>query len=173
MRTPLLGMEEKKSEIKVAGLFLNPPRPGESMVPVQKMFLEAGKGIVGNTRYYDKTTRKGAKLKRHVSIIAREQIAEHQKKLDMPHDIKPGQVRANIETVGGDLSVFFGKRVRIGGVAIVDCYEYRQPCAKMDKVYPGLWQSMKGNQQGLLAEIIVSGPVEGDVFTIVSDIPKS
>lgn len=164
-------MEEKKS-IRIAALFLHPQNPKDDMVQVKSMNLIAGKGILGNVRYWDKITKKGAKLKRHVSAISQESIKEHERQLEMKHPIQPGQVRSNIELVGGgNLSVLFGKRVQIGKTAIIECFEFRKPCNKMDKIQPGLFQSMKNNQQGVMAEIVVNGEIFGnDELCVIGDI---
>src|SRR5579871_6033020 len=96
---------------RVASLHLHPPVPNGSLSSVESVELLAGKGIVGNDRYFGRSDRSsGAPYRRQVSLIAREQIAGHAKELGL-ESIAPGVVRSNIETIGIDLMALLGKRV--------------------------------------------------------------
>lgn len=120
--------------------------------------LVAGKGIEGEPRYFGKISRSSGKpSRRQVSLMEREQIAEHAVTLGL-QSITPGRVRANIETEGIDLVQLMGKRVKIGE-AILFFYEGRTPCHQMDAICNGLWALMENNRQGVMAEIVQSGTV--------------
>jgi MOSC domain-containing protein YiiM len=125
---------------------------------VEEIDLMAGKGIQGEPRYFEKISRHtGKPSRRQVSLMEREQIAEHAAALGL-QSIAPGRVRANIETEGIDLIQLIGKRVKVGE-AILLFYEGRTPCQQMDDICNGLRSLMENNRQGVMAEIIQSGKV--------------
>jgi MOSC domain-containing protein YiiM len=128
------------------------------MRQVTSIEVVAAKGILGNDRYFDRRRRStGEPSKRQLSLIEREQIADHALALQRPA-IPPGAVRANIETLGIELIALIGKEVRVGE-AILRIAEARTPCAKMDAVHPGLRARMGQNHQGVLAEVVQSGRI--------------
>ncbi|MCD6049762.1 MAG: hypothetical protein K0Q55_1165, partial [Verrucomicrobia bacterium] len=90
---------------RVASLHLHSAESDGQMVNVWSMELVAGKGIAGNKRYFGRPTR------RQVTLIEREQIAEHATILGL-ESIAPGVVRSNIETDGVEFSKLTGKYVR-------------------------------------------------------------
>lgn len=148
---------------KVISLHLHPAAGGEPFQAVNEFQAEAGKGIVGDLRVYGRKDRKGGPSRRQVSLIAREQIAEHAATLGLPV-FEPGAVRANIETEGIDLMALLGKEVQVGE-AVLLFYEPRTPCPKMDKVAPGLQKLMGLGKQGVMAQIISSGVIRvGDTI---------
>ena len=142
----------------VASLHLHPTKGGEPFQPVEEMELLAGKGIVGNPRYFARVNSMGEPSKRQVSIIEREQIAEHAATLGLK-SIPPGIVRSNIETSGIDLIALLGWEVEIGEAA-VHFYDARTPCSKMDRIAPGLRKLMCDQQQGVMAQVLRSGRVK-------------
>lgn len=142
---------------KVASLHLHPVAGGQPMVPVDAMSLVAEKGIADNPRYFARRSALGRPHKRQVSLIEREQIATHATELGV-ESIPPGAVRSNVETTGIDLIALIGRKVRIGG-AVVIIREARTPCEKMDRVVPGLRTAMQENRQGVIAQVLESGPV--------------
>jgi MOSC domain-containing protein YiiM len=140
----------------VASLHLHPSEPDAPLSNVNLFEVIVDKGIVGNGRYFGRTSRStGKPSRRQVTLIEREQIAEHAAALGFEF-IAPGIVRSNIETFGINLVNLIGKQVAIGG-AILHFYEPRTPCAKMDAIYPGLRQLMQNQHQGVLAEVIRAG----------------
>lgn len=141
----------------VASLHLHPEIAGAPFQEKAEIYVEAGKGIVGNTRYFDRKNRLGEPNRRQVSLIAREQIAEHALALGGV-EIPPGAVRANIETQGVDLISLVGRQVEIGE-AVLSFYDRRSPCAKMDRVVPGLRELMGNGRQGVLAQVVRSGRI--------------
>jgi MOSC domain-containing protein YiiM len=146
---------------RVASLHLHPVEPGEPLQTVSQIEVVAGKGIAGEPRYFGKLSRKtGQPSRRHLSLIEREQIAEHAATLGL-QSIPPGVVRANIETTGIDLIKLIGKQIQIGD-AILFVYEARKPCQRMDDICVGLRNLMENNRQGVMAEIIHSGTIHCD-----------
>jgi MOSC domain-containing protein YiiM len=143
---------------RVVSLHLHPAESGALLTSVDEIKLVEGKGIQDEPRYFGKISRRtGQPSRRQVSLIEREQIAEHATALGM-QSIAPGRVRANIETEGIDLVQLIGERVKIGG-AILFFYEGRTPCQQMDAICNGLRAMMENNRQGVMAEVIQSGTV--------------
>jgi MOSC domain-containing protein YiiM len=123
--------------------------------------LIADKGIVGNGRYFGRTSRStGLPTKRQITLIEREQIVE---------SLPPGIVRSNIETDGINLVELIGRQIEIGEARLFLC-EPRKPCAKMDGIYPGLRALMEGSRQGVLAQVVRSGLIrQGDTITLANE----
>lgn len=116
------------------------------------------KGIFGNPRKFGAVSRStGQPSKRQVTLIEREQIAEHAAALGL-QAIAPGAVRSNIETFGLDLIALIGKEVAIGEATLL-FYEARTPCEKMDRICGGLRKLMENKKQGVLAQVIRSGVI--------------
>lgn len=140
------------------------------MKNVSTMKLIAGKGILNNTRYFNTINKiTGNPNINHVSLIEREQISDHRDRLNMSEQIVPGMVRSNIETTDINLTALIDHYVSIGETAVVRFYRARSPCWKMDIIKDGLQKSMKCNQQGVIAEIIISGDIKiGDIIKLIS-----
>src|SRR5262245_325631 len=95
--------------VRVISLHLHPPEPGTPLESVDAIEVITGKGISGDTRYFERRNHTtGEPSRRHVSLIEREQVAEHAATLSLEM-IHPGAVRANIETSGIDLVALVGK----------------------------------------------------------------
>ncbi|MBI3851865.1 MAG: MOSC domain-containing protein [Verrucomicrobia bacterium] len=152
---------------RVASLHLHPAQGGAPLTSVDFVEVVAGKGILGNPRYFDRLSRTtGQPSRRQVSLIGREQITEHATALAL-QSIAPGAVRANIETSGLDLIALLGAKVQIGE-AILLFYEARMPCSKMDAICVGLRALMADQRQGVMAEVIQSGRIRvGDSISPV------
>jgi MOSC domain-containing protein YiiM len=151
---------------RVASLHLHPQVEGEQFQNVSAIEVMEQKGIAGNPRYFARINREGQPGKRQVSLIEREQIAEHATTLGL-ETISPGTIRANIETSGVNLVALVGQRVEIGG-AVLFIYEARTGCAKMDAICSGLRELSKGARLGVLAQVVRSGRIQiGDVNQIV------
>jgi hypothetical protein len=153
---------------RVASLHLHPPQGGAALTSVDFVEVVASKGILGNSRYFDRVSRTtGQPSRRQVSLIGREQIAEHAGALGLP-SIPPGAVRANIETLGVSLIALIGQQIQIGE-AILLFYEPRTPCSKMDAICVGLRALMADHRQGVMAQVIQSGRIQiGDGIQAVS-----
>jgi MOSC domain-containing protein YiiM len=157
-------MTNNLSAGRVVSLHLHPTTSGDPLQPVQELRAEAGKGIIGDARVFGRKDRMGQPSRRQVSLIAREQMAQHASKLGLP-GIEPGAVRSNIETEGIDLMALKDRQVKVGE-AVLLFYEPRTPCWKMDKVAPGLMGLMSNGCQGMMAQIVVSGDIRvGDAIT--------
>jgi len=149
---------------RVVSLHLHPPQSGAPFQAVQEIELVQATGIVGDNRYFGRRSGKtGTVTRRQVSLIEREQIAEHAAALGL-ETIPPGAARANVETLGVNLIELIGCEVEIGE-AVLKFYEPRDPCAKMDAVCQGLRERMMNSRQGVMAEIVKSGRIRvGDTL---------
>jgi len=156
---PILELMNASSSGRVASLHLHPHEPGDTLVSVQAIEVIEGKGIQDNPRYFGRVSKStGQPNRRQVSLIEREQIAEHATTLGL-QSIAPGAVRSNIETSGIDLVGLVGREVRIG-TAVLLLYAPRDPCEKMDRICQGLREQMMSNRQGVLAEVVRSGRIQ-------------
>lgn len=154
---------------RVTSLHLHPPKSGEPLRAVPEIEVVAQKGIRGNGRYFGRMSRStGQPSKRQITLIEREQIAEHAAAFGLER-LPPGTVRSNIETEGINLISLIGQEVRVGK-AILLFYEARTPCEKMDRICEGLRAAMEDNRQGVLAQVIRGGMIRiGDE---IRPIPK-
>ena len=151
---------------RVASLHLHPHVEGEQFQNVSTIEVVEQKGIAGNPRYFARLNREGEPSKRQVSLIEREQIAEHATTLGL-ETISPGTIRANIETSGVNLISLVGQQIAIGG-AVLFIYEARTGCAKMDAICTGLRELSKGSRLGVLAQVMRSGRIRtGDEIKLV------
>jgi MOSC domain-containing protein YiiM len=133
---------------RVASLHLHPAERGGPLLTVDEIEIIERKGISGETRYFGRISRRtGQPSRRQVSLIEREQIAEHAVTLGL-QSIAPGAVRANIETLGINLVALVGKQIQIGE-AVLFLYEPRIPCDQMDLICAGLHDLMKGDSISL------------------------
>src|SRR5216684_643385 len=155
------------STARVASLHLHPPGPGAPLESVEAVELVEAKGIQADARYFGRVSRDtGKPARRQVTLMEREQIAEHAGGLGLG-SITPGAVRSNIETTGIDLVSLVGQEVAIGE-AVLFLYAPRDPCEKMDVICKGLRERMLHNRQGVLAEVRRSGKVRvGDPITVL------
>lgn len=153
---------------QVASLHLHPPEPGAPLQAVEAVELVEGKGISGEPRYFGRLSgHTGQPTRRQVSLIEREQIAEHAAALGLPA-FPPGAVRSNIETTGIKLISFLGSELEIGS-AVLRFFAPREPCAKMDAICSGLRALMMNNRQGVLAEVVRSGTIRvGDSILLLA-----
>ena len=151
---------------RVASLHLHATAPGAPLGSVEAVQLVEDKGIEGDTRYFGRVSKETSKpARRQVSMIEREQIAEHAATLGLA-GIPPGAVRANIETAGINLVPLVGQEVEIGQ-AVLFLYAPRDPCAKMDAICQGLRSLMMDQRQGVMAEVRRGGRVRiGDEIKV-------
>ena len=150
---------------KVVSLHLHPVEAGAPLSPVDSIEVVAGKGIKGNPRKFDRPSKHtGQPTKRQVSLIEREQLAEHAEALGHP-GFAPGDARSNVETEGIELVKLAGQQAQIG-TAVLFFYEPRKPCHKMDALEPGLRERMENDRQGVMAQVVQSGAIRvGDAIT--------
>ena len=143
---------------RVASLHLHPTEPGQPLKSVESIEVAEAKGVSDDARYFGRLSRDtGQPSRRQVTLIEREQIAEHAAALGLP-TIAPGVVRSNIETTGINLVALLGREIEIGE-AVLRLYAPRDPCAKMDAICQGLRARMMDRRQGVLAEVVRSGKV--------------
>jgi MOSC domain-containing protein YiiM len=143
---------------RVISLHLHPPEPGTPLQSVDAIEVVSGKGIAGDTRYFERRNQTtGEPSRRHISLIEREQVAEHAAALSL-EKIHPGAVRANIETSGINLTGLVGQHVQVGE-ALLHFYEPRTGCKKMDAICMGLRELTANNRLGVMAEIVRSGKI--------------
>jgi MOSC domain-containing protein YiiM len=162
-------MKEAKSPSpsgRVASLHLHPAEPGTPLLTVDVVEMVEAKGIRDDARYFGRLRRSsGEPSLRQVSLIEREQIAEHAAALGLD-GLAPGLVRSNIETTGINLVDLVGRTVEIGE-ALILIVAPRDPCAKMDAVCQGLRERMMENRQGVLAQVLRSGKLAvGDAIYV-------
>ena len=152
---------------RVASLHLHPEQPGAGLQAVESFQVVVGRGVLGDNRYFGRLSRdSGQPTRRQVTLIEREQIAEHATALGLAN-IPPGAVRANIETTGLSLIALLGREVEIGE-ARLSFYAPRDPCAKMDAICQGLRERMLDRRQGVLAQVTQSGQIRiGDPIRLV------
>src|SRR5512139_1882058 len=94
---------------RVASLHLHPTESGATMQAIETVEVVAGQGIQNDNRYFGRLSRDtGHPTRRQVTLIEREQIAEHAAALRLP-SIPPGAVRSNIETTGINLIALLGR----------------------------------------------------------------
>jgi MOSC domain-containing protein YiiM len=150
----------------VASLHLHPAEPGTPLHEVDAIEVVAAKGIAGDSRYFGRLSRDtGQPTRRQVSLIEREQIAEHATALGL-QAIPPGAVRSNIETEGVKLISHLGRQIQIGE-AVLFLHTSRDPCARMDAICQGLRALMLNNRQGVMAEVVRSGKIRrGDAILL-------
>jgi MOSC domain-containing protein YiiM len=149
---------------RIASLHLHPVETGTTLQAVETVEVIAGRGVQSDARYFGRLSRDtGQPTRRQVTLIEREQIAEHAAALGLP-SIPPGAVRSNVETTGINLISLLGREVEIGG-ALLLFYAPRDPCAKMDALCQGLRTLMMNSRQGVLAEVLRSGTIRvGDAI---------
>ncbi len=149
----------------VASLHLHPIEPGAPLTTVESIEVVADKGILDEPRYFGRLDHHGQPGRRQMSLMEREQIAEHAATLGLP-SIAPGAVRANIETTCVNLVALVGQDIQIGQ-AVLHISDPRSPCAKMDAICNGLRGLMENQRQGVLAQVIQPGMIRvGDPIRV-------
>jgi MOSC domain-containing protein YiiM len=152
----------------VVSLHLHPAESGAPLQAVESVEVVEGKGITGDTRYFGRLSRDtGQPTRRQVTLIEREQIAEHAVALGLT-SIAPGAVRSNIETSGINLIALLGRQIEIGE-AVLRLYAPRDPCAKMDALCQGLRERMMNQRQGVLAEVLRPGKIRAGDRIVMRD----
>ena len=153
---------------RVSSIHIHPEKSGADMLSVGQIDVVTDNGILEDKRYFGRRSANGQPSKRQVTLIEREQIADHAATLNCPA-FAPGAVRSNIETEGLDLVPFNGKILQIGSARLL-IGEPRDPCEKMDRVMPGLRALMENDRQGVLAQVVGSGTIRvGDEIKVVSE----
>lgn len=168
-------MTKEVKEVKacVGSLHIHPKKsmsgPDRELNPMTtEQFMDIDeKGIVGERSAF----RKG---KRSVTLFDRETIQIHAefmtKQFESEHGVcrlNPGVVRSNIETVGIDLCKYLHHEIHIGRQVVLYISQLREPCFKMNKIYPRLSEVMIPGKQGVIADIVHIGRIyPNDTITI-------
>ena len=153
---------------RVASLHLHPAVAGQPLTSVQSIEVVEETGILGEPRYFGRRGFNGKPSTRQISLIEREQIAEHAAVLGL-ECIAPGAVRSNVEIFGIKLVPLTGQSIQIGD-AVLQITKPRDPCEKMDRICQGLRALMESGKQGVLARVIRSGTIRvGDLITLATD----
>ncbi len=93
----------------------------------------------------------GARKARQVLLMDRETLNAL--------DLKPGDVRENITVSGLDFTTLeAGRRVSLGGEAVVEVTGPCAPCSRMDELRPGLKDELQG-RRGKLAFVVEMGKI--------------
>ena len=127
-------------------------KSGTPSDPVQEATAISAKGLEGDRSCREDNTRQ-------VLVMDKETLDKL--------DIKPGQIKENITTIGLDLAqtqpgqVFF-----IGDQVTMEIVGECEPCGRMDAIRSGLRKELNG-RRGMLAVVINGGPVKvGDAIRI-------
>ena len=114
-----------------------PPNPARRCKPLEPSRSSRWhRGVPGDTRYFGRLSRDtGQPTRRQVTLIEREQIAEHAAALRLPF-ITPAQ-SGPTSRPRASTSFRCSGRDQIGG-AVLLLYAPRDPCAKMDAICQGL-----------------------------------
>ena len=120
--------------------------------PVQEATAISGMGLEG-----DRSCR--ADNVRQVLLIDKETLDRL--------DLKPGQIKENITTIGVDLTkATAGQVFFIGDQVTMEVVGECEACGKMDVIRPGLREGLNG-RRGMLAMVINGGPIKvGDSIRI-------
>lgn len=126
------------------------------MDALERVELEAGRGIVGNAN-------QGGK--RQVTIIEREVWDRLMAQLDASLD--PSARRANLMVSNVDLRNSRGRVLRVGGSCRIRVYGQTLPCERMDEALLGLREAMRPDWGGgAFGEVLDGGPIAvGDVVS--------
>ena len=74
-------------------------------------------------------------------------------------DLNPGDIRENITVSGLDFATLeAGRRVTLGGEAVVEVTGPCAPCSRMDEIRPGLKDELQG-RRGKLAFVVETGSI--------------
>jgi hypothetical protein len=152
---------------RVASLHLHPARGGEPMRNIDVIEVVAEKGIAGNDRYFGRVSRStGAPRRRQVSLIEREQIAEHAANARTGKNFSGRCAREYRDQRHRSRDAGWS-RIEVG-TAVLRVYEPRTPCEKMDRICKGLRALMEDSKQGVLAEVVRGGTIRvGDEIKIL------
>ena len=83
-------------------------------------------------------------------------------------DLKPGQVKENITTIGiGLMKLTHRQRLRIGTGVVLEVMKACSPCHRMEEIRPGLLNQLAG-RRGMLARVVEGGIVKrGDGIQLI------
>jgi MOSC domain-containing protein YiiM len=126
---------------------------------VERATVEAGKGIVGDHKYFPD----GAAPGRALTLVAMEALEAAAE--DDGIDLRDGLSRRQVHTRGVDVNALVGKRFRIGALECVGV-ELCEPCLHLESLtQPGVIKSLV-HRAGLNADVLTGGDIAvGDSVT--------
>ena len=130
--------------------------------PVERVEVHAGKGLVGDRKYFANGAKPGGAL----TLIAQEALegmaAEHG--IELP----PGASRRQVHTRGIDLNALVGRRFRVGAIECVGV-ELCEPCAHLESLtQPGVITGLV-HRGGLNADVLSGGEISVGDAVVAED----
>jgi MOSC domain-containing protein YiiM len=130
--------------------------------PVDRAEVHAGKGLVGDRKYFGDGAQPGGAL----TLIAQEALeamaAEH------GIELSPGASRRQVHTRGIDLNALVGRRFRVGEVECVGV-ELCEPCAHLESLtQPGVIKGLV-HRGGLNADVLADGHISVGDTVVTGD----
>lgn len=126
---------------------------------VERVTVEAGKGVVGDRKYKSA----GAKPGQALTLVAMEALEAAADEDGI--DLRDGRSRRQVHTRGLDVNALVGKRFRVGRLECVGV-ELCEPCAHLESLtQPGVIKSLV-HRAGLNADVLTGGDIAvGDPVT--------
>ena len=126
---------------------------------VERATVEAGKGIVGDRKYFPDGAGSGQAL----TLVAMEALEAAA--ADDGIDLRDGLTRRQVHTRGVDVNALVGKRFRVGALECVGV-ELCEPCLHLESLTePGVIKSLV-HRAGLNADVVTGGEIAvGDPVT--------
>ena len=131
------------------------PEKGGAVVPVDRIELQAGSGVVGDHKFEGR---------RHVTIVFEGDWAAAVEEVGTPVD--PSARRANVLVSGADGRRFVDRTIHLGET-VIEVKGIVAPCARMDEAEPGLRKAMEPDGRGGIWGQVVTGGVlrPGDLLS--------
>jgi MOSC domain-containing protein YiiM len=142
---------------RIEAIYIADPR--SPVRRVDSVTVEAGKGVVGDRKYFPDGARPGQALTL-VAMEALEAVAEED-----GIDLRDGLTRRQVHTRGVDVNSLVGKRFRVGELECVGV-ELCEPCQHLESLtQPGVIKSLV-HRAGLNADVVTGGDISvGDPVT--------
>jgi MOSC domain-containing protein YiiM len=145
---------------RVEAIFLAEERAAP-VYPVERAEVHAGKGLVGDRKYFANGAKPGGAL----TLIAQEALEAMASEDGI--ELPPGASRRQVHTRGIDLNQLVGRRFRVGEIDCVGI-ELCEPCAHLESLtQPGVIKGLV-HRGGLNADVLSGGEISvGD--SVVAD----
>jgi MOSC domain-containing protein YiiM len=146
---------------RVTGLFLY-AGAGAAAEPVDEVEARPG-GLVGDRK-------RGRR--RQVTVLALEDWRDATAAAGAP-GLPPALRKANVVVEGVAIAELVGRRLRVGG-AVLEILGETDPCAKMNRVQPGLEDAMRpGRRGGVFGQVVAAGTIRVGDVAAAEDHPSS
>lgn len=151
-------------QTRVAAIYVHGPRgtrPQDTeatpMLPLSTVQAVTGMGLEQDKRYFRKGD-PGRERPRQVSLIDEGTISRLEARFGQ---IDRSLIKAQI-ILAGDVFLpdLVGVALEFRDGAELTLSKYREPCYAMDLIKPGLQAAMESREQGVLARVTQSGPIE-------------